>query len=202
MVQRGRRISDNVYLQGHSMGCDRVVHYKMRHSSRYPVILLSPCNSKRLQERWLRGETVRHQVSRLMADLQTAEDPRLTLLSKDEYGIRAPQGWTYTIPVSRTTLLSIMQGPVFKLFDVRMKPTLIDTEAAWVYLGEDDPIRGCRLTTMDRHICHMFPQAICRREPDGGHGLEECAEAVTEALGNWILRTAENRLRCREDKDE
>ena len=202
MVQRGRKISHNVYLQGHSMGCDRVVHYKIQRSSRIPIILLSPCNSKRLQERWLRGETVRRQVARLRADLQMAKDGELTLLTEEEYGIRAPQGWIYAIPINRSTLLSIMQGPVFKLFDVRTKPTLVDTEAAWVYLGENDPIRGCHLASMERHICRMFPGATCRREAGGGHGLEECTESVTGALSDWILRTAESGSQCLEVRDD
>ena len=53
---------------GHSLGCDRVLFYTKQREAHIPLILLSPCDSHRLQELWLDGETVPEQVARLSAD--------------------------------------------------------------------------------------------------------------------------------------
>ena len=190
MLERANRISENVYLQGHSMGCDRVVFYKNQKRIRCPIILLSPCNSRRLQEKWLGQEKVQSQIQRLKARVAESSNSKFMLLSEEEYGVRAPDGWTYTIPVNRETLLGILEGPVCELFDVKRRPSLVDNGKAWVYLGESDPIRGCRLSTMERHIRQMFPSVLYKRGNSGGHGLEECTEVITEALADWILGTA------------
>ena len=191
MVLRARSISDMVYLQGHSMGCDRVAFYARQTGCRYPVILLSPCDSRKLQSDWLVEESVQDQVERLTSTPDRQGSDEFILLLSDEYGVRAPDGWTYAIPVTREAFLGIAEGPVFQLFDVNRKPALVGTHPTWIYLGADDPIRGCSLESMERHITCIFPNATCFKFEGGDHGLEGCVKPVAELLGNWIATLAD-----------
>ena len=109
-------ICPQVVLQGHSLGCDRVLFYAQQRSTRVPLILLSPCDSHRLHEIWLDGEQISEQASRLTSDADAAG--QVKLVSASEYGVTGPNGWTYSIPISRASLLSIINGPPFQILRV------------------------------------------------------------------------------------
>jgi len=200
LVLRARSISKKVYLQGHSMGCDRVTFYTMESGSRYPLILLSPCNSKNLQSHWLDEEGVQDQLVRLTKGPERERD-EFALLPSYEYGIRAPEGWTYAIPISEAAFRSIAEGPVFRLFDVSREPTEVGKQPAWIYLGAADPIRGCSLEAMEEHLTSMFPDVTCAKFGEGGHDLEGYAQPVAEALGDWIVTLADGRTQNREGEN-
>ena len=57
-VAFARRLGGEVVLQGHSMGCDRVLHYLLTRGGGYDFVLLGPCDSYRLQEKWIGSEGV------------------------------------------------------------------------------------------------------------------------------------------------
>ena len=57
-VAFARRLGGEVVLQGHSMGCDRVLHYLLTRGGGYDFVLLGPCDSYRLQEKWIGSESV------------------------------------------------------------------------------------------------------------------------------------------------
>ena len=109
-------ICPGVVLQGHSLGCDRVLFYVQQRATRIPLILLSPCDSHRLQEIWLAGETISEQATRLSSE--SDDDEQVNLVSASEYGLAEPDGWTYSIPISRDALLSIITGPPFQILRV------------------------------------------------------------------------------------
>ena len=93
--------SDRIILQGHSMGCDRVLHYLLSTGADYDAILLSPCDSYQLQANWIAPETVEHQIARLKR--HTPSETHYEWLSPSEFGIT--QGdWDYSIPITRPVL--------------------------------------------------------------------------------------------------
>ena len=57
--------SEEIVLQGHSLGCDRILHYLITKKSTLDFILLSPCDSYQLQCNWIHPETVEEQIARL-----------------------------------------------------------------------------------------------------------------------------------------
>ena len=174
-------ISPKVVLQGHSLGCDRVLHYVRQRVSSVPLILLSPCDSRRLQEEWLRGEDVSEQAARLAGNRDDTEEVKLVPAS--EYGVAGPDGWTYSIPISRGALLSIVNGPPFQILRVDHTPPVLSRAPAFVYMGADDAIRGAGLDEMREHVGRLLPTVFTVE--GGEHSLDGCDVEVATAISKW-----------------
>ena len=173
VLRLARALCPHVVIQGHSLGCDRVLFYVQRRGCSLPLVLLSPCDSRRLQEQWLQDETVEQQVERLSRTDRAA----LTLLPSAEYGVSGPDGWTYPIPIASAALLSILHGPPFDILHVDASPGIVSQAPAFVYLGTEDAIRGVALDAMAEHLGRILPSLHIARLP-GDHSLEGCEETV------------------------
>ena len=119
-VTFAERFSDRIVLQGHSLGCDRVLQYSIDLRSTCDLVLLAPCDSYQLQADWIAPETVEAQIARLRSG--AGSDTVLDWLPAREYGIRCRDEWTYSIPVTRRAFLSIAEGPPYRLMRVS-RPT-------------------------------------------------------------------------------
>ena len=150
-------ICPRVVLQGHSLGCDRVLFYVQQRGTHIPIILLSPCDSHRLQEIWLDGETISDQAARLSSE--SGDDEQVNLLPATEYGLAGPDDWTYSIPISRDVLLSIITGPPFQILRVDGPAQAVSKSPAFVYKGTEDTIRGSSLNDMATHVRRLIPSA-------------------------------------------
>jgi len=175
---------ERVVLQGHSLGCDRVVHYLLLKGGSHDVVLLSPCDSYQLQSEWLAPETVEGQIARLKQE--SATDPVLDWLPSREYGLRRGDGWTYHIPITRPALLSIMEGPPFSLFRLSRPMQYQVLSDALVYIGGAD-----RLQAWPSEVMFEFLQPRVRRltrlfDPDGDHMLAPNAIALAEGIARWV----------------
>ncbi len=183
LVGLARSLCPQVVLQGHSLGCDRVLFYTKQREAHMPLILLSPCDSHRLQELWLDGETVPEQVARLRADSDGGRE--MQLVQSCEYGVSGPDGWTYNIPITKAALLSIIAGPPFQTLRVGGAAELVSRAPAFVYVGGDDAIRGAPLVELVGHVRRLVPAARVFRVEDGDHSLVGCEEAVAKAISAW-----------------
>ena len=176
-------ICSQVVLQGHSLGCDRVLFYTQRRATRIPLILLSPCDSHRLQEIWLAGEPISEQAARLAS--ASDDDGQVNLVPASEYGVTGPNGWTYSIPISRATLLSIITGFPFQILRVDSSAQPVSNAPAFVYMGPEDTIRGAPLNEMTAHVRRLVPSARVFTVEHGDHSLDGCEEAVADAISAW-----------------
>ena len=183
LVRVARTLCPRVVLQGHSLGCDRVLFYAQQRTVDIPLILLSPCDSHRLQEQWLDSETVTQQVARLAATSDAASP--LQLVNPSEYGVAGPDGWTYSIPVTKAALLSIIAGPPFQLLRVGSTAQPLSGAPAFVYLGAEDSIRGAGLQELIAHLRALMPSARVFTSPRGDHCLQGCEETVADAISAW-----------------
>jgi len=176
-------LGGEVTLQGHSMGCDRILDYVVNGHARHDCILLGPCDSYRLQEKWIAPETVEQQVERLKREsVSTAE---LDWLPAREYGIRSGDE-DYVIPITRKALLSIMEGPVFRLLRLD-SPTRFRLERrAFVYLGGKDPLQTADHESMFKHLEERVAEVTRFFVAKGGHSLERCEEVVAERIVAWL----------------
>lgn len=120
-----------ITLQGHSLGCDKILEYVLNHNDIEKVILLSPVDSYAVQERWLymhKNETVEEQLDRLIK-LCDSENDVLQWLDLNEYGAEGlNDDWIYKIPVTTKALLSILQGSAFKFIKLKMERTFWSTK--------------------------------------------------------------------------
>ena len=103
-IEYVKPFSRKTVLQGHSLGCDRVVHFLIKTKAKHDFILLSPCDSYQLQCSWISPETVEQQIARLKQE--PPSDPIFDWLPSREYGVKGPGDWTYPIPITRPALLS------------------------------------------------------------------------------------------------
>ena len=180
-------ICPQVVLQGHSLGCDRVLFYTQRRAARVPLILLSPCDSHHLQEMWLEGGPISEQVARLLSGSDA--DDQVDLVPGSEYGVTGPDGWTYSIPISRAALLSIIDGPPFQILRVDSSAQAVSNAPAFVYMGTEDPIRGAPLDEMTAHVRRLVPFARVFTVEHGGHSFEGYEETVANAISAWVYET-------------
>ena len=51
MVRFAKPFSNRIVLQGHSLGCDRVLHYLISSNRPFDFVLLSPCDSYKVTSR-------------------------------------------------------------------------------------------------------------------------------------------------------
>ena len=183
-----RELGPKVYLQGHSLGCDRVLHYLESTKAAVSPILLSPCDSRQLQKEWL-GE---QQFTRQQATLRERREKRSTEAEEawnwaapDAYGLKGEDGWTYQIPVTEEVLESILLGAVGRILAVEMGGAEISRVEALAYLGRTDPIRGASMEAMKEHLQILLPN-VAVIEGEGGHNMEECEENTANGVAKWI----------------
>jgi len=174
--------SDRVVLQGHSLGCDRILHYLIKTHSRHDLILLSPCDSYQLQCNWIYPETVEQQISRLKNETTSA---KLDWLPLEEYGIKQGE-WTYPIPVTRAALLSIMEGPPFKLMNLSRPSEFYLDQRALVYIGGKDLLQTAPSDVMYGYLEKRIRDVRRAYFDEGDHNLAGCEGELIETILSWI----------------
>lgn len=145
--------SSKIVLQGHSMGCDRVIHFLKESQAQYDCVLLSPCDSRHLHKRWLINNNINDQIHRIKEQLPEEET---ILLSDNEYGLREEGGWTYPIPVSRKAFLSIAEGPPFNLLSLENRPKYFLNVRSLALLGSLDNLRTFAVRDMENYLNEKF----------------------------------------------
>ena len=183
-----RRLGRKVYLQGHSLGCDRVLHYLESTKTMLSPILLSPCDSHQLQRDWLGAEGFSQQQAALRERKEaqaTDEGNAWTLASREAYGLKGEDGWTYEIPVTEEVLESILLGAAGRLLAIEKGGAVISSVDALAYLGRRDQIRGANMEAMKAHLEVLLPK-VTLIEGQGGHNMEECEEETARRVAEWI----------------
>jgi hypothetical protein len=176
--------SPRIALQGHSLGCDRVLSFALREAPRpFDVILLAPCDSYQLQANWRSPETVEQQIQRLRDQTQLDEFP---LLPWSEYGIRQGEGWDYSIPISRRALLRIMEGPPFKLLRLSAPADYHVPGRCLAYIGGKDRLQTAPSQTMFRHISARTADFTSLYIDGGDHMLAGCEREVAGRIVGWL----------------
>ena len=185
IITYAQTISREVVLQGHSLGCDRVLYHTESRQTEIPIILLSPCDSHRLHEQWLGGESIVQQMARLG---EHTTEKECQLLPYGEYGLDGPNGWTYHIPISLVALRSILTGAAFRLLRIEGSAIPLHNKPAFSYLGKRDAIRGASMKDMSIHLKRLLPGIEIHEEETGEHDLEGCEQAVATAIVKWVQR--------------
>jgi hypothetical protein len=183
-VRFANQIAPRVVLQGHSIGCDRVLHYLIERRAKNEFILLSPCDSYQLQTNWIAPETVEEQISRLRAEIP--RDAVFDWLSSREYGVRQGAIWTYPIPITRGALLSIMQGPPFSLMRIESPAEFLLEQRALVYIGGLDPLQVWPNDVMFQHFRKHIRGVTEAYVDVGDHMLVGCEDLVINRVVDWL----------------
>ena len=187
-VRWSEKLGRKVYLQGHSIGCDRVLHYLECTSAPISSILLSPCDSHKLQKEWLGEDKFEQQETELREGKERRERDKenpWTLAGRDAYGLKGGDGWTYEIPVTEDVLESIQLGAVGRILAIEKEGKEISRANAITYLGRSDPIRGASIEAMSAHLQVLLPRVKVIKG-EGGHNMEGCEEETAMRIAAWI----------------
>jgi hypothetical protein len=179
-----KQFSDNIILQGHSLGCDRIVNYTIVKNSLYDIILLSPCDSYQLQSNWLYPETIDHQILRLKEQMHCNE---IQWLQSTEYGVKQEKE-IYKIPITLKTLLSIMEGPPFKLFRINKPFDFYINQKAIIYIGGKDPLQTDSHDVMFNYFEKRFKSVEKLFIATGDHDLGGCEDVIIDKIVKWADR--------------
>lgn len=182
--------SKRVILQGHSLGCDRILHFLISTQAKYDFILLSPCDSFQLQSNWIAPQAVQVQIQRLRAKGQRLAD--LEWVSTNEYGIK--QGtWVYPIPITRKALISILDGPPLKLLNIENPYNFFIDQDALVVIGGKDELQTSRSEVMFEYLQKRVRKLSKAYFPIGDHFLAGCEEEVIAVIIEWANVKPHNR---------
>jgi hypothetical protein len=174
--------SSKIILQGHSLGCDRIVHYQLMTNDWRDTILISPCDSYRLQQNFLGDETVEAQLERLKH-----HDPEHTfkLLPPTEYGVHN-RGEDYHIPVNLQTFLSIAEGPPYKLFRLDNQADYYLLSRCFAVIGGRDDLQTAPPETMFNHLTKRFAHFEQLLLSKSDHEMEPEADELFQRLADWV----------------
>jgi hypothetical protein len=174
--------SDRVILQGHSLGCDRVLHFLTTNRASYDFILLSPCDSYNLQSIWLANESVADQINRLRNQKPFAG--AFDWLPSQEYGVRQ-KGEDYVIPITRPALLSIIDGPPFRLINIAKPSPFYLSQNCYIYIGGNDALQTSHPDVMFSYFEKRVSGVTRSFVPHGDHDLSGCEQEVIQGIVSW-----------------
>jgi hypothetical protein len=175
--------SRKIILQGHSLGCDRVIHYLLNKREKYDFILLSPCDSYQLQCNYIAPKNIESQILRLKKDFRSDID--YDWLPTSEYGIR--QGsYSYPNPITRKALISILEGPPFSLFRISKPAKFWLDQKCLIYIGGKDKLQTSSSDVMFKYFEERVGSVTRVPHPEGDHGLARCEPEVAHQIINWL----------------
>ncbi|MDP3296004.1 MAG: hypothetical protein Q8N09_00150 [Thermodesulfovibrionia bacterium] len=178
------QFSERIILQGHSLGCDRILHFLISQKKNYDFILLAPCDSYQLQANWIAPETVEAQIERLKAEAKSEDI--FDWLPSREYGIRG-NGENYVIPITRKALLSIIQGPPYRLIRIGNPSKFSLKQRALIYIGGKDALQTEPSEVMFKYLEERIHDVTRVYVPQGAHSLEGCEYEVIEKIIKWTM---------------
>lgn len=181
-IDVARGFSDDIVLAGHSLGCDRIVHYARETRKGHPLVLISPCDSYRLHEIFLGGMSVEDHIRRLR---QMAPRDKFELLPMKQYGIHN-KSERYFIPVTRDTLLSIIDGPPFSQFRLDKPGSFKLQNSCLVCIGERDNLQTASAQEMFAYMSGHFGNCSNYLSPDGDHEFAGVEAQMSAAVVRWI----------------
>lgn len=184
VIEYAKCYGSRVILQGHSLGCDRVLHFLISTQEQYEFILISPCDSYKLHAIWIAPETIDHQVERLKKG--KSHDSEFDWLSSREYGVKGDGDWIYPIPVTRRALLSIIEGPAFQIINLAKPATFDLRQRAFMFIGGQDALQVWPKENMLVYFGSRCSQMTSYFNERGDHNMEGCEKETIERILEWI----------------
>lgn len=180
----------NIILQGHSLGCDKILDYIInKRYDDFKIVLLSPVDSYAVQTRWLelhKNETIPQQIIRLK-QYQSSNDGSLDWLAIDEYGAEGLNvDWIYKIPVTQKALLSILEGSAFKYLNLACGEDFRSDVPAFVFLGKRDGLQMSTQEEMKLFLMQHLTNCFVEDTLDSDHDIIGVEEILAERISHWI----------------
>ena len=186
---------NDIVLQGHSLGCDKVIEYVLNSQScNLDIILLSPADSYAVQSDWISPETVSNQISRLTQPKKKNNGKDLVWgnanfdwLDSKEYGAHGSnEDWIYEIPITRNALLNILTGSAFQNLNINNNPKFYADINAIAYIGKNDGLLFCTPQDFADFLNDKFKTFTPIIDIYGDHDLIGVETDVINRIVKWI----------------
>ena len=161
----------NAFLQGHSFGCEKALHYALARSPELPLILLGPVNSREDLQRYYESQALPIDSSGSSDELSSN---RITVEWSTEGGSIFGShcgGYNYPIPIASSSLGSLVESGMLSYFDQKIdaNKAAVPNRALIVH-GSNDPY----LTYSNRRDIQIwfetrFPNGKYLRISDADH---------------------------------
>lgn len=183
----------HIILQGHSLGCDKVIQYTLENKSDIPLILLSPVDSYRVQSDWIKPETINAQIVRLKHNLKNEDNwggtADLDWLDPHEYGARGnTEEWIYQIPITRNALISILDGAAFKYLNVDFGTDFLIQNQVYIFIGKHDGLQMHEMSKWVEFLRKSFAHSEIMTSLDADHDIVGVENELSEAIIEWIKK--------------
>lgn len=181
-VKYASSLGSRVILQGHSLGCLKILIYLVAKKRPLDFILLSPSDVYQLQSNYIYPETVEEQLSRIKTTYP--ENPEV-LLPQDDFGIRQPD-LRYHIPITARAFSSLFNSRWLGLLRYKNPMEYLVSSAGFVYLGGRDLLRTEEIDTIRQFFSERIEAShfcICEEGDHHFHGLE--SHVIGEII-DWI----------------
>lgn len=194
-----RRIGyQNIVLQGHSLGCDKIIEYLIKyHPTDCSTILLSPVDSYAVQNRWLqmhKHETVAAQISRLKKYPEVL-DESLEWLRIDEYGAEGLNAdWIYKIPITKKALLSILEGSAFQYLNLECGVDFSIEYPTFVFLGLKDGLQMVSQREMRDFLSSHFVNCHFEDTLYADHDIIGVEQTLSSRIVAWLKCRNQERI--------
>lgn len=174
--------SNNIILQGHSLGTDKALYYLIHSNESYPLILISPCDSYALQKKWIDPEKVEEQIERI----KKMPDREFMWLDLKEYGIKSGNE-NYYIPITKKAFLSLAEGFNFNFtrIEEECERYWLDTNA-YIYIGGKDEFQTSSIDKVRKFWSDRISRPRISYFPNGDHDMYDVVDSVTSEILFWI----------------
>ncbi len=183
-INFAKQFSEHIVLQGHSLGCDRILHFLLETKAKFNFILIGPANSYELHSNWIYPKSVSDHIQELKNTESKLGD--YEWLPINSYGIRQPPAEVYKIPITRPALLSIMEGPVFNIIRPDINPEYFIDQDCIIFIGGKDGY----LTRNAEELFDFFEKRIKTVEriyiPTSNHYMDGCENEVIQKITDWL----------------
>lgn len=180
-----------VILQGHSLGCDKVIQYVIENHCKFPFILLSPVDSYKVQSNWIKPEKIENQILRLKSKAKKTNEnwgmADFDWLEANEYGANGNTSeWTYQIPITNKALVSILSGSAFKYLNLDYGTDFLINNPVYAFVGKRDALQMHNYNDWINFLKKSFSSIEISSDLEADHDVVGVEEELCNRIVRWI----------------
>jgi len=187
MVALASRYSSTIILKGHSLGCQKILEYADRTNTDLPLILMSPCSTRAIQEAYIDGEPLSSQAQRLReASISSGLPEWAHLANTTEFGFTA-NGVKFPVPISADALKNALASNMFIHLDYsRARITGSKYTRGLVIAGSEDTFRRESYEELNDYFAQLFKTMELKWIYNAGHAFKGFELDVAQLVAAWL----------------
>lgn len=178
-----------IILQGHSLGCDKILSYCKMYNNKIDIVLLSPVDSFAVQQHWVEANKLNSIDQQKKEAYEISKyQHNMTWMSLQEYGAYSDtKEWHYTIPITAGAFYSLLNSDAFSMMNVLnedIRPC-IDNNAI-IISPENDSLLQVDRGRFYEVIRLILKNATFVQGIEADHDLIGAEVEVSNIISQWI----------------